>query len=216
MSLVVVNWGGNIYDAQSGGTPIEEWSCSLSLLAGANPNVVAILAESLTLITNFHTHADTRISDSVGLNYIKVNEVDVSTGHQITNPTNEVLYLLPSRGGYSGSSLMPTTTATKVTIDDGTRAATSRGGFFVPRTCFNLTLGGRVPNAQLAPFATQVQNLLQGFNDLVAPSVEVGVWSRKNHAVTASSRVRVGDVPDNISRRKDDLREAYTVTALTP
>jgi hypothetical protein len=51
--------------------------------------------------------------------------------------------------------------------------------------------------------------MLNGLNALTGFGAQVGIWSRRDHQVHPVARVRVGDVPDNISRRRNHLRETY-------
>jgi hypothetical protein len=43
----------------------------------------------------------------------------------------------------------------------------------------------------------------------------VGIWSRKLNAVQAVTQLRVGNVPDNISRRRGDMLEVYETRTIT-
>jgi hypothetical protein len=215
MSLVVVQWGGRISSSRSTITPSGEiWSCSMSLLAGTSPVPSTISSVVAPAIAAYHSRALTHIDSTVLLDYVKVNEVDVETGLQITDPTNEDLYVTPSRGGATAGDYPPMTQACRVTIDNNTRSRTTRGGWFIPRPQLAIGGNGRADSSFVANIAASTATLIDAINAI--SGVSVGVWSRKNASVTAVTRLRVGDVPDNISTRKNGLPEAYNVTSITP
>jgi len=95
----------------------------------------------------------------------------------------------------------------RISIDDGTRNPRHRGGFYPPRTSVGVNADGRISTGNQSGIVNQAKNLLQAINAAGTP--KVGIWSRVDKAVHTATRVRVGDVPDNISRRKNHLRETY-------
>ncbi len=93
-------FGGTIYDNASGGSPVEIWSCSVHMFVDATGLDPAGQISSLTgPLNTWFNSANARISPTVSLDYAKWNEIDVTTGKQVTDPTVETIYALPSRGG---------------------------------------------------------------------------------------------------------------------
>lgn len=154
------------------------------------------------------------IHPTVRLEWLKVNTYDVATGKQITDPTIEVEYTTDHRGGFGQDNAPALTTACRISIDDGTRQARRRGGFFLPRYAPVIERNGRYLAARQQITLEAWGGFLNDVNDL--NDVRVAVWSRKFAEVAAVTRVRVGDVPDNISLRKNALPENYVVQAVTP
>lgn len=215
MSLVVLQWGGRIVD-DHGSTynTVEEWSCSMSLLSTVSPDPSTILATAGPLIASYHNDASSYVDSTALLDFIKCNEVDVATGIQITDPTVELIYTTPVRGGHGAGVYPILTSAYRVSIDNSTRDRTKRGGWFMPRGSFTTQGNGRIVPTQVAEMLTTATTLIDGLNAI--SNVSVGVWSRKNASVTAITRLRIGDVPDNISTRKNALAETYQATTITP
>lgn len=211
MSLVRLVWGGNIYDSDSGGVAIEEWSCSLSLLGPPSPLITDVIDEAALLLKNFHTGSNTGIGARAAIEYVKMNEFDVNTGQQISDPTHQVVYNANNRGAVTSIAAIPIITALKVSLDDGSRNRRRKGGFYLPVFSKSLSNNGRYSSIVCTGVRDQVVQLFTGITTLTA-SYEVGVWSRADQSITEATRIRIGDVPDFISRRKGEMRENY-VTA---
>lgn len=209
MALVRLVWGGHIKNSDtSGGTDLDEWSCSLSLITAQDPDLLTIQSVAKTALQTFHGATGTRIGARAKLEWLKVNEFNpASPFQQITDPTVSDTYSTPTPGAVTGS-IFPTFTALKVSLDNGSRDRRTKGGFYLPLYAASPTVNGT--------YSTQHQtDVLSGFVTLHAALLtgtgvlDVGVWSKANGSVTAVTRVRVGNVPDFISRRKNALVETY-------
>lgn len=214
MALFRWQFGGTIHDASSSGAVVEIWSCSMSLLANdtTSPSVVGNQVDDLLL--SWFLDADTFIHPTVQLEYSKVNDVDILTGRQTTDPTNETLFPVGNRGGGNGVNVYPITTACRIGLDDGTRSRKTRGGFFVPRPTLTLGYNGRWSSANLDAMQLRTATFFNAVNNVAG--VSIGVHSRKDKSVTACNRFRIGDVPDNISTRKNAQTESYKIGTLVP
>lgn len=211
---VKVQFSGTINDSMTAGQPVEIWSCMFSLIrAGGGLAMTSLLNAVDTRISTWFAASDTGISPSVLLTSVKVNEIGAD-GKQLTDPTLEVVHTTPVRGGGSTSNVLPLGTAIKVTLDDGTRNRRAKGGFYVPRPGIAVLPGGRFNAGQMATLAASTQTMLNGIN--TESGITVAIASKVDASLTPCERLRVGDVPDNISRRRNALTESYSVATLTP
>lgn len=216
MGLVLVNFGGGIYSGTTVGSPgaqMDEWSCSLAYInTPALPLTQARADFCASRARAWIAAATSYISNTVALEYVKVNEFNVAAPyHQITDPTMLGTPLGPVRGAATGV-VHPTTTSYKVSLDDGTRNRRAKGGFYAPRTCVGVQNDGRIGGGDIGVMLIEAKTFVKGI--ATDTGWTLGVWSRRGGSVTAVSRIRIGDVPDNVSRRKDDLHEAYQVAAI--
>jgi hypothetical protein len=212
VALNVIQWGGKSYTAGTAGTAIEIWSCSLSVInTTADPTLIQRNAIG-ELVYEYHTSADTHIADTEALEFVKVNQFDPVTGHQITDPSHMDVISSANRGTDSHYHSM--TTAVRVSIDDGTRNRRGRGGFFLPRYGGLIQADGRLESAVVADLRDASEVFLNGIGAIAG--ITVGIWSRRDAGVVAAARLRIGDVPDNISRRKNAMRETYSSVPITP
>jgi hypothetical protein len=137
---------------------------------------------------------------------VKCNQHDLITGLQITDPTVITMYT-NQKGGGSGSQ--PVSTTYRISIDNSTRNANARGGFFPPRTRYNVQPDGRIAAETAQAMVTSAALLMTNLELLEGGLTEVGVYSKADATVYTANRLRVGDVPDNIRRRRNRLRETY-------
>lgn len=202
-----LTWGGSSMDSETAGNPMEIWSCSLHCFVEATADPTATwLANAAALIRTLHTSVGAQIDETERLDWAKASDIDVTTGHELDDPVPQILYGTPNRGG-GGPVRNPFSTAMRISIDDGTRDRRAKGGFYLPRSAAETKMDGRVSTADVVAIAEAAQDFLSGLNALTGTTV--GVWSRVGASFTPSSRLRVGDVPDNISRRRNALRENY-------
>jgi hypothetical protein len=149
----------------------------------------------------------------VALEWVKLNEFNEVTGAQITDPTIEETYLSTAfRGADSPAGKHPISAAYRVSIGADTRDRTKHGGWFMPRPGINILGNGRYALADVQAMAASAEIFVEAIN---AGPYNVGVWSRKNGSVTDVTRLKVGDVPDNISTRRNGLQETYTEVVIT-
>jgi len=203
-------FGGNIHAGSSPSSPVTEiWESGLSILMVSDAYFDQGTCDSFYgHLADWFTSADAHIADNVYLDYAKWNEFSLVTGHQITDPT----IVTEAAGANAGasSSDQPYTTSYRVSLDDSTRDPRHRGGFYVPRTAASVQDTGRWSGATVAAMVSAFQGLVDALNTNLAGTGVIGVWSRRDKAVHPSNRFRIGDVPDNISRRKNAMREAYS------
>jgi hypothetical protein len=212
--LGFVTFGGTITDGTATTSPaVEIWSCSVALVVvdAWDPN--SAIDDIYPLIVTWFEDADTCIHNTVTLDYVKANSYNILTGRQITDPTVEHQFETGLVRGGSGANTDAISKSYRVSIDNGTRDRRTRGGFFVPRTTMSVENNGRFNSGQVTAALGTASVLLDGLSNGFDASV--GVWSRRDKSITIANRVRVGDVPDNISRRRNELRENYQALGIS-
>lgn len=213
---VRIQWGGPILDSVSGtGNEVEEWTCTLSAIrAGGGMAMDSLLSDCVTAISAFHSRAGTGIHPTAALAFVKVNEVGAD-GHQLTDPTQVTLFGTPVRGGVVDSTINPViSTALKVTLDDGTRNRRRKGGFYLPRPGFTVGRDGRYSATDMAGVVTSAKTLLDHIS--ADTGITVAIASKVDASLTPVTRIRVGNVPDNLRRRRRDLIESYSFGTIVP
>lgn len=209
MSLIVVRMSGHVYNSNTAGTVVEEWSCSLSLIGPLSPDPSDYLAGISSACQAWFTNSDTGIDATAALEVVSVNEVDPITGHQVNDPTIEDVLDTPVRGALTPSVRQPLVNTYRVSLDSGVRSRRTKGGFYVPRVAFETQANGRLDPGDVGGAVEAAKSFLDAIND-VDPSIAVGVWSRAGNSVTASTGVRVGDRADVIRRRSNEVIETYS------
>lgn len=213
MALWLLNFGGTIYDNQNegSGTAVDVWANSLAI-AAVNPRdpTQAECDAYAVDVKNWFTRLGSRIAATCALEFVKCNTVDAVTGHQATDPTIETLLIAGNRG--AGDNANPVTTTYRISLDDSTRSKTHRGGFYPPRIGNAVGAGGRWTAAQTEEHAESARILINAINahDLG----NVAIWSRKDNVLHEVNRLRVSDVPDNISTRKNAMLPTRVTKAI--
>jgi len=212
MGLSLLTWGGRITDGTStSSAQVEIWSNSLALVLTDDSVITSQFAAVRSLVATFFVSANAKISNTVTMDWIKWNVYNLATGKQVTTPTNEHLYTPAMRGGSAAANQVPISSAYRISLDDNSRNPKAKGGFFVPRPNISIGNNGRYNNAELNQALIEAGIMIDG---LEIPGRRVSVWSRKSFSATPSTRLRIGDVPDNISRRRNALRENYLSTLI--
>lgn len=208
--LALLAFGGNIHAGSGLSAPVVEiWECTAHWntpdITIAQSYCDAIAADCVTWFED----AATKIADNVDLSYVKWNEINPATGRQVTDPTIQTLEV-GVRG--SSSSSLPLTSSYRVSLDDSTRNPRHRGGFYVPRPALSVQDDGRLNPGDPANLLSTAKAFFDAI--IAVTGGQPGVYSRRDHAFHPANRMRVGDVPDNIRRRKNKLRENYAVTSI--
>jgi len=208
--LGVIAFGGSTHAGTGSAAPVTEiWECHIALAVEAAPvfNFDQTFCDTVAnLLNTWFQDVDTRIASTESLDYVKANEFSLLTGRQITDPT---VISLPGGNRGGASNVMPVSTSFRVSLDDSTRNPRHRGGFYPPKYAGSLGDDGRIYPSHWAPMVATTQTLLDGINTACGGVGAIGVWSRRDKAVHVANRFRIGDVPDNISRRRNHLREGY-------
>jgi len=214
--LGLIAFGGNTHDGPAGTDPVVEvWECTLAASVEDSGVFTQSRCDTLAaLIETWFANVDSGMSTTETLEYVKWNEYSLATGHQLTDPTLQTLVT-----GVRGSltTVQPVSTSVRISLDDGTRNPRAKGGFYPPRLGRQVGASGRISSSDQTGMMTQALILLNGISaDLNAwsPGSKLGVWSRRDHLVHISTRLRIGNVPDNISRRRNHLRETYFSASL--
>lgn len=214
MSLCMLTWGGSAHATSTPSSPVVEiWSSSLALIAPAAPTLTpAIVDDIAAMVRAWFIDTRSYINNTETLDFVKLNLVDITTGHQITDPTLEHLFPSPANG--TGSNDHPLTCCYRVSLDNGTRNPKTRGGFFSPRTSAAIGPEGRWNASAQGEMLDSGAALITNIKNYATLDFTPAVWSRKDHSATPVSRVRVSDVPDDISRRKSALKSNFLVHAV--
>lgn len=209
--LGVLAFGGATHSGASVTDPVVEiWECMLAVQTNPDFAWNQGQCDDLAAILNtWFESADARISNTEFLDYVKWNEYNLATGHQVTDPT-----FVTNQTNVNGavSSIHPVTTSYRISLDDSTRNQRHKGGFFPPRSGMTIQADGRFDDTQLGNCFSAAETLITGINTYLAGLAHTGhvaVWSRAGHSTSIVSRLRIGDVPDNVSRRKNHLKENY-------
>lgn len=210
---VKVAFGGSSHTGPALTDPITDiWSCNFALdVPGGTVIDGAFASPIVTACVAWFTRPESYIGNTESLDWVKVNEYAMTDGKQITDPTN-YQPVTGTRGGLA--SKQPLSTTYRISLDDGTRNARARGGFFPPRTAHETQPSGRGASSAMAEMATSAKTFLDACATAGGTGAFVGVFSLLDHVVHESTRLRMGDVPDNISRRRNALIEAYEIRAL--
>jgi hypothetical protein len=204
---------GTIKDQTVGGQTIEIWSCTFHLSTDANAAPLAVAAALVApIVSDYFQDADTGIGSTVQLDSLKFNDWDPVTNKQINPVTVEVPYLGNLRGAVGGA--YPTFQSVRVSLDDGGRVRYAKGGFFLPRYQGEIGLNGRYTAPAIAALAGSTQEFINALNNV--PGHVLSVYSPTSGGTTTVTRLRLGDVPDYISRRKSAMAENYQTFQITP
>lgn len=199
---VKVQWGGSIYDATVGGSPIEVWSCTLSLEEATGGEVSGKEAAVADRIAAYHGSIDTGVNARCALEYVKVNRVGPN-GRYVSEFTTSLMRDV--RGGLG--SLLPIQTALRVTLDNASRNPRARGGWYVPCYSRGPATDYRIPIGNAAESLASAATLVNGLNALAG--LRVCVASGIAASNTAVTRIRVGRRTDVMRSRANNLREEY-------
>jgi hypothetical protein len=209
--LLRVSWTGEILNGTTTGSPVLEiFSNTVHVLTLQDDLDIEgyMVTDVQPALETFWQASGAKMNITAFLRMLKVNEIDPMTGHQVSDPTIAV-ELTDINGASNPSAILPITTSCKVTLDDGTRNRRARGGVFLPLPAFTIGANRRWTAEDLEVMGDLFVTMLTDFEATV--DEDVVVYSRAEHGVFPVSRVRVGDVPDNIRTRKNALAEEYVV-----
>lgn len=208
--VIRVNWGGEIRGGTADGSPaLDIWSNTVHVgyTGPTAPDLDDYNADVVTALTTLAAASAAKWNAFVHCLYVKTNEIDVATGLQVTDPTVQADVNIKGTGTPNNGT--PISTSLRLSMDNATRNPRARGGFYIPLPTIGLGDNLRVPSATVEGMLGAYESFLAAIStDAVLP---LGVYSRASHAIFPVTRLRMGDVPDNISRRKNALVEAYQV-----
>jgi len=212
-TLGLLAFGGTYHSGASASDPVVEiWECTLAAEILNDDVFQQSYCDDLSvLIGEWFTSGDAHIASTAFLDYVKWNKFDLATGRQVTDPTL-ITFFTDTNG--NNSSDQPLTTTYRISLDDATRNQRHKGGFYPPRSAYTVQGDGRVGATAAGQMLNAAQTLVEGINALSGDNIKVAVWSRRDHATHVVSRIRVGDIPDNIRRRKNAMHEGYATALL--
>lgn len=208
---VKVSFGGTLHDTGAGP---EIWNCTVAMLGPDAAQCGIYLAAIKAPLANWFHASESKCASSSTLDYAKANHIDPSGAYTLSGVTNQVDYSPPITGATAQTvpSILSVVTSW---YTDVSRGPGSRGRIYLP----NFT----TPNPDsliLSPaFCTQVATA--GKNLLIALSQSFGgaanafpvVASNVDGSTHPITKIGVGNVIDVQRRRKDALKETYTVVA---
>lgn len=208
MSLIGISFGGTSYNNSTAGVALDIWDCTLHCGGPSTPTITPANVDDIgALVMTWFKSVGASIATTEALEWLKVNEFDFATGHQITDPTHLKTWTTANRG--SGSSENPVTTAYRVSLDDATRSRRHKGGFFPPRAGTSVGSVGRWDTTTTQGRVDAASTLINGINAYTGLNLQVGIYSRRDQALWPVTRLRVSDVPDNIRKRKSKMLPTY-------
>jgi len=209
--LALVAFGGSTHTTSAESSAVSEiWECTLALELDVDFHPDQGFCDAVAdLVKTWFEAGHSYINNTEYLEYVKVNEYDKVSGHQITDPTLVTNYT-GTNGPVDGSN--PVSTSVRISLDDGTRNGRHKGGWYPPRLGAPIGSNGMVSEAIAGNMLDNAVILCQGINAVGV--CLVAVWSRAGHSTAVATRCRVGRVPDNISRRRNKLHETYLGTTI--
>lgn len=211
--IIRIQWAGEILAGTVTTAPVLDiFSNTVHVLDSAETlDLASYTGVVSSALQAFWTAAASKMSNSVFVRTLKVNFIDPQTGLQITDPTNQVDY--PNlKGAAAGSFYLPITTAMRVSMDNGTRNRKARGGVYLPLPTLNLLENRRWASEDLGPLLTNFKTFMTALEGVGGTNLIV--YSRTLAGGFPVSRLRIGDVPDNIRTRKNALAEVYTTQTI--
>ena len=195
-------------------SPAEEFSFSLALdNPGAAVQGPVVPAAVITACQNYFGRVTTHIGGTAFLTRIRLSSLiqDPLGPNTKATGTAQALSSVPGGGSTSGN---PFQIAVAVSLNAATATKQFKGRFYLPSPT---SMGFDPATGRHSQFATAdvVTSSKTFVNDLNAEttlgSVIVASSISGNHPV---SSIRVGDVPDTIRRRRNEITEAYTGTSI--
>lgn len=211
LSPRVIQWSGTIYNQTSAGTAIEIWSNTVHVMADTTLTDQDIADGASLVYGNVFSTTNAKIHATVAFEVTKASTIDITTGAWLADPVPQTLTTI--RGQVTGFA-PAVTTSCRLSIDDSSRDRKHKGGFYLPRVAMNIGDDGLFNTTQVGTFVTAWQGMLQSLETHFTPEVDLGIYSKAGASFAVANRLRVGQVPDNIRRRKNNIPEAYSVVSL--
>lgn len=204
----------------AGGTEVEIFSMSLAVAFELETHFDQAAIDSMTgagftdPFTDWFGSSEAHISSLAKLTLIKAAPIAPNGRYEpgVNASFNEVNVA----GGSSSSALNPSTSAYAISLRTGIRGPAARGRFFVPCPVIPVDTTWHWSSGDMPDIANAALGLVNAVNAEMttlfpASGVNVvvasGAGTGNNHVVT---EVLVGNVPDNIRRRKNHLVNTYT------
>lgn len=193
-------WGGRLFDK-------EGWSCSLSIGSPTGFNHAA--SDMSAALVAWMARAGTRNSSAARLDFIKMNQINPTTGKYVLQTTNELLQNDLAVGvSAPGPGQNSVAVSTRTLLSRGR----SHAGRFYPPTG-NITpdpVSGLVDSTVIGAMATSAFALITDVNTVLGADGSVVVFSKVGQLVEPVNGVRVGRVIDTMRSRRRSLNEDYS------
>lgn len=222
----LLSFGGTL----AGGQDI--WSNNIRMINNetASPDSVdsgsmeAMLTDFVADIRTFMTNTSAYISNQVTCSWVKFNEIGPD-GRYVHSDTTHVKILNGAGvlGPIFGTATTPVPSFQSVAVTTTTdiqRGPGSKGRLFLPQCAPPLVHPGRISSTGSTAIAGAAAAFLTALGDeagIDTTNMRPGVVSNVGTPgpQAAITGVKVGDVPDVIRRRKNNLIEAYVAAAVT-
>jgi dienelactone hydrolase len=200
--------------------PVEIFSYGFCLPGGTLPEAGTERPALVTAIQDFHGSPDSKIATEATLREIafsvQVPDGVYPPGHKSAGKpkqkqSGDTVRVQVTKNGGGGSGIYPFQVAYRVSLDDGVRGRSHRGGFYVPCPTIPVdTLTGLLNSSQVQTAAARVKTMFAaieatGRGPVILASSVIG-----NVTVT---RIRVGRVADTMRTRRNKVGEHYFVAA---
>jgi hypothetical protein len=181
--------------------PVEIFSYGFAISNAQLPSA-GVNDGILQEVVSYHARAATKISYQAVLTEVAISLVGAD-GKQI----GDTVRLPTNAPGSVGSVISPPQVSYRVSLGDGTRDRSGRGGWYVPMPAVTIDTASLVLLPATADqMLASAGSLVQGINSLGGGLVCIASSTRGNRVVT---RLRVGLALDTIRRRRSALDEAY-------
>jgi hypothetical protein len=120
-----------------------------------------------------------------------------------------------AQGNFNGA-LHPAQVSARISLGDGQRGRSHRGGWYMPYTGWALSTNGNSQQSDAANLLTSTLALIRGVNGVfgAAGTVSPSVVIAGQAGLMPVSVVRVGNILDTIRTRRNGLTETYSTGAV--
>lgn len=192
-------WGGKLFTD-------EQWACGMYI--NVLGSTTATAADFEAALSAFHSNAYLSANQHAKLDYIKFNQVNVTTGNYLSTDATDVKDVIPPVVG--GSQGAPGQTAGAISLrTDIARGRGSKGRIFIPGgiAWLGVTSAGHNMGVDTAQVANATAVLVNSLN--ATSTGRVVVWSKIAALAMPVTKILVGDVCDTQRRRRSSLKEVY-------
>jgi hypothetical protein len=222
----LLSWGGKL----SGG---DIWANNVRMMnretgsfdSITDGNMEDLLTGFLADVRAFHTATAAKISNAASVEWIKFNEI--GPDGRYANQTKTFARFLPVAGpptgqffGAGGANCPPFQSVCITTTTDVMRGPGSKGRLFLPQCGPTLSTQGLIAQADQTALANLAGTFFTNLgnedgidNTAIAPAVVSNVG--EPGPMNRITGVRVGNVPDVITRRKNAIVETYVSASVS-
>ncbi len=176
-------------------------------------------------VKTWFTSTGSHVSKDCSLDFVKFNAIGADGKYMDDTSDNTIVYTTGTTLAGTGTQALPTGNryppqiALVVTLTSARkRGPGSHGRLFLPVQPMTLT-NGRIAQSSLTPIANAFAGLIRDLNDW--PGLDLGTGPKVSLVspngpgyVEPVTGVKIGDLLDTVTRRRNRLKEAYGATAV--